>query len=248
MAVQAGRNAGYYPARRPKCKPFSTVTTLLCLADVLEPAACGAIRDAFATLPVQDGRATAGWAARGAKRNRQLDPADPGVAALRARVLAAVASHPMLQRYARPARLGEPLLSLYGVGDGYGPHVDDALMGDPPLRTDLAWTLFLSEPGSYDGGELVIESPQGETPVKLPAGSLVVYDCGALHRVTPVTLGERLACVGWIQSRVRDGRQRELLFTLDQARRALHAREGDSAEFLQLSQVHSQLLRMWADA
>ena len=94
----------------------------------------------------------------------------------------------------------------------------------------------------------MIESHEGETPVKLPAGALVVYDCGALHRVAPVTRGERLACVGWIQSRVRDARQRELLFTLDQARRALHGREGDSQEFLQLSQVHSQLLRMWAEA
>ena len=120
--------------------------------------------------------------------------------------------------------------------------------GEPPLRTDLAWTLFLSDPDSYDGGELVIESHEGETPVKLPAGALVVYDCGALHRVAPVTRGERLACVGWIQSRVRDSRQRELLFTLDQARRALHGREGGSPEFLQLSQVHSQLLRMWAEA
>jgi PKHD-type hydroxylase len=224
------------------------VTSLLCLADVLDPAACAAARAQFAGLPASDGRATAGWAARGAKQNQQLDPAHAGVRELRDRLAAEVAAHPMLRQFARPARLGEPLLSRYGVGDAYGPHVDDALMGEPPLRTDLAWTLFLSEPDSYDGGELVIESLEGETPVKLPAGALVVYDCGALHRVAPVTRGERLACVGWIQSRVRDSRQRALLFTLDQARRALHAREGDSAEFLQLSQVHSQLLRMWAEA
>jgi PKHD-type hydroxylase len=224
------------------------VTTLLCLADVLDASTCAAVRARFAALPARDGRSTAGWAARSAKRNRQLDPSDPGVRALREELIAAVAAHPMLQRFARPARLGEALLSAYRPGETYGPHVDDALMGEPPLRTDLAWTLFLSEPDSYDGGELVIESHEGETPVKLPAGALVVYDCGALHRVAEVTRGERLACVGWIQSRVRDGRQRGLLFTLDQARRALHAREGDSAEFLQLSQVHSQLLRMWVEA
>ena len=224
------------------------MTTLLCLADVLDSATCAAVRARFAALPARDGRSTAGWAARTAKRNRQLDPSDPGVRALREELIAAVTAHPMLQRFARPARLGDALLSAYGPGEAYGPHVDDALMGEPPLRTDLAWTLFLSEPDSYDGGELVIESHEGETPVKLSAGALVVYDCGALHRVAEVTRGERLACVGWIQSRVRDSRQRGLLFTLDQARRALHAREGESAEFLQLSQVHSQLLRMWADA
>ena len=221
---------------------------LLCIADVLESGACADVRDRFAALPARDGRSTAGWAARAAKHNQQLDRGDAGVQALAEKLMAAVAEHPLLRRYARPARLGSPLLSRYQVGDTYGTHVDDALMGEPPLRTDLAWTLFLSEPDSYDGGELIIESLEGDTPVKLPAGALVVYDCGALHRVAPVTRGERLACVGWIQSRVRDGRQRELLFTLDQTRRALHAREAESAEFLQLSQVHSQLLRMWAEA
>ncbi len=222
--------------------------SLLCIADLLDSATCARVREAFTALPDVDGRRTAGWAAQAAKRNRQLDRSDPQVAALAAELRTAVASHPLLAGYARPARISEPLLSRYRPGDEYGLHVDDALMGDPPLRTDLAWTLFLSEPGSYDGGELEIDSPAGQTPVKLPAGALVVYDCGALHRVAPVSRGQRLAAVGWIQSRVRDGRQRELLFTLDQARRALHAREGDTIEFLQLSQVHSQLLRMWADA
>ena len=222
--------------------------SLLCVADVLDPAACARARDAFAALPSVDGRTTAGWAARDAKRNRQLDRGDRGVDDLARALSAAVAAHPMVAAFARPARFGEPLLSRYAVGDEYGQHVDDALMGEPPLRTDLAWTLFLSDPESYDGGELTIDTAGGETPVKLPAGALVVYDCGALHRVAPVTRGERLAAVGWIQSRVRDGRRRELLFTLDQARRSLHARDPSAAEFLSLSQVHSQLLRMWADA
>lgn len=222
--------------------------TLLCVADLLDPAACARARDAFAALPTIDGRDTAGWAAREAKRNRQLDRGDPRTGELARSLVAAVSAHPLVSAFARPARFGEPLLSRYGVGDEYGLHVDDALMGDPPLRTDLAWTLFLSEPDRYDGGELTLDTAAGETPVKLPAGALVVYDCGALHRVAPVTRGERLAAVGWIQSRVRDGRQRELLFTLDQARRTLHARDGGSTEFLQLSQVHSQLLRMWAEA
>ncbi|KFN51066.1 Fe2+-dependent dioxygenase [Arenimonas composti] len=220
---------------------------MLCIADLLDAAACARIRTAFASLPAVDGAATAGWAARAAKRNRQLDGRDPGVAALAGEIAAAVAAHPLVRRYARPARLSTPLLSAYAGGETYGLHVDDALMGEPPLRTDLAWTLFLAGPVAYEGGELVLDSHSGETPVKLPAGALVLYDCGALHRVAPVTSGERLAAVGWIQSRLRDPRQRELLFTLDEARRSLHARDGDSTEFLQLSQVHSQLLRLWAE-
>src|SRR5687768_7806307 len=161
--------------------------SLLCVADVLDPARCRDARTAFATLPDVDGRTTAGWAARDAKRNRQLDRSAPGVAALADELRGAVVAHPLLTSFARPARFGEPLLSRYGVGDGYGLHVDDALMGDPPLRTDLAWTLFLSDPDGYDGGELVLETDAGETPVKLRAGALVIYDCGTLHRVAPVT-------------------------------------------------------------
>ena len=221
--------------------------TLLCLADVLSAADAARAAAAFDDLPAVDGRATAGWAAREAKRNRQLDRGDARVTALAESLAAAVRTHPMLAAFARPARFSPPLFSRYGVGDEYATHVDDALMGEPALRTDLAWTLFLSAPEDCDGGELVIDSPAGETPVKLPAGALVVYDCGALHRVAPVTRGERRAAVGWIQSHVRDPRRRGVLFTLDQARRSLHARDGGSAEFLQLSQVHSQLLRMWAE-
>ena len=221
--------------------------TLLCLADVLDPAEAARAAAAFDALPAVDGRTTAGWAARGAKRNRQLDRGDARVAALAESLARAVQSHPMLAAFARPARFSTPLLSRYGAGDEYASHVDDALMGEPALRTDLAWTLFLSAPGDCDGGELVIESAAGETPVKLPAGALVVYDCGARHRVAAVTRGERRAAVGWIQSHVRDPRQREVLFTLDQARRSLHARDPGCAEFLPLSQVHSQLLRMWAE-
>lgn len=220
---------------------------MLCIADLLAPAACARIRDTFARLPAVDGASTAGWSARAAKRNRQLDGKHPGVAALASEIAAAVAAHPMVRRYARPMRQTTPLISAYAGGEAYGLHVDDALMGEPALRTDLAWTLFLADPDSYEGGELVLESAAGETPVKLAAGALVLYDCGALHRVAPVTAGERLAAVGWLQSRIRDPRQRELLFTLDNARRSLHAREGDSSEFLQLSQVHSQLLRLWAE-
>src|SRR5690606_14789280 len=149
---------------------------MLCIADLLTADHCARLRAGFAALPAVDGALSAGWAARGSKRNRQLGGRDPGVAALAAEVVAAVAAHPLLRRYARPARLSTPLLSAYAGGESYGLHVDDALMGEPPLRTDLAWTLFLSEPDRYEGGELVLDGHAGETPVKLPAGALLLYD------------------------------------------------------------------------
>ena len=127
----------------------------------------------------------------------------------------------------------------------YGSHVDDALMNG--IRTDVSFTLFLSDPDSYDGGALVIESSGGEDDIKLPAGSLVAYPSTTLHRVQPVTKGARLAAVGWARSFIRDPARRELLFDLDTARQSLFAREGKTAEFDLLSKSTANLLRMWAE-
>jgi len=115
------------------------------------------------------------------------------------------------------------------------------------MRTDVSFTLFLSEPESYDGGELVIESASGEDAVKLEPGNLVAYPSTALHHVAPVTRGERLAAVGWARSFVRDAARRELLFDLDTARRAMFTREGKSAEYDLLSKSLANLLRMWVE-
>ena len=219
----------------------------LCIADVLDPAEAAAIADRLRSLPRVDGRRTAGWAARAAKQNQQQDGQDAGVAALQHELHARLLAHPLLRLYARPQRMTLPLVNFYADGMHYGRHVDDALMGEPALRTDLAFTLFLAPPGDYDGGELVIEGHTGDLPLKLPAGAAVVYPAGASHRVAPVTRGERCAAVGWIQSQVRDAARRDVLFDLDRARRALFERDGDSEEFQALSRSSGALLRMWAE-
>jgi len=219
----------------------------LCIADVIAPAEAAGIVERLRSLPRADGRATAGWAARGAKSNRQFDGADARVQALQHELHATLLAHPLLRLYARPQRMTLPLLNAYADGERYGRHADDALMGEPALRTDLAFTLFLADPAVYDGGELVLEGVAGELPVKLPAGAAVVYPAGATHRVEPVTRGERLAAVGWIQSLVRDAARREVLFDLDATRRALFEREGDGDAFQALSRCSGALLRMWAE-
>jgi PKHD-type hydroxylase len=145
----------------------------------------------------------------------------------------------------RPKALTPLLFSRTGKGMHYGTHVDDALMRG--LRTDVSFTLFLSEPKSYGGGELVIEGTGGEDAFKLPAGSMIAYPATTLHRVNPVTRGERMVCAGWARSYVRDTAQRELLFDLDTARRRLFAREGKSEDFDLISKSVSNLLRMWAE-
>jgi PKHD-type hydroxylase len=137
------------------------------------------------------------------------------------------------------------MFSAYEPGMHYGSHVDDALMAG--IRTDVSFTLFLSDPESYGGGELTIESASGEDAVKLAAGSLLAYPSTTLHHVAPVTRGTRLAAVGWARSFVRNGAQREMLFDLDTARRQLFTREGKSAEYDLVSKSLANLLRMWVE-
>lgn len=219
----------------------------LCIADIVEPAEAAALLERLRSLPRVEGRRTAGWAARGAKQNQQFDGADPAVQALQRELHARLLAHPLLRLYARPQRMTLPLLNAYREGMHYGRHVDDALMGEPALRTDLAFTLFLSPMEDYDGGELVLEGNAGDLPIKLPAGAAVVYPAGASHRVETVARGERCAAVGWIQSQVRDAARRDVLFDLDRARRAMFERDGDSEEFQALSRSSGALLRMWAE-
>jgi PKHD-type hydroxylase len=156
-----------------------------------------------------------------------------------------IRGHEVFALAVRPKTLTTVMFSAYEPGMRYGSHVDDALMQG--MRTDVSFTLFLSEPASYDGGELVIESAAGEEDVKLEAGSLVAYPSTALHHVNEVTRGTRLAAVGWARSYIRDSTRRELLLDLDTARRQMFARDGKSADYDLVSKSLANLLRMWME-
>jgi PKHD-type hydroxylase len=215
------------------------------IADVLDADGVAAAREVLAKAQFVDGRATAGWHAKLVKNNLQAAGGDKAVAELRDRLAEKIGGNALFRLVARPKALTPLLLSRYEPGMEYGSHVDDAIMQG--MRTDVSFTLFLSDPDSYDGGALIIETSGGEDDVKLPAGSLVAYPSNTLHRVQPVTKGARLAAVGWARSFVRDPARRELLFDLDTARQTLFAREGKSAEFDLLSKSLANLLRMWAE-
>lgn len=193
--------------------------------------------------PWIDGASTAGWHARDLKRNHQLDGASPLHQQLSARLEAMLTAQPLVQAAAFPRRIHGLLFSRSGAGEGYGRHVDNAWMGGG--RSDLSFSLFLSEPETYAGGALVLETPAGEESFRLPAGHALVYPSTLLHRVEPVTAGERLVAVGWIESRIRHADQRELLFELDTARRTLFARHGKDEIFDLVSRSYSNLLRRW---
>jgi PKHD-type hydroxylase len=146
---------------------------------------------------------------------------------------------------AMPKSFVKLLVSRYLPGMEYGTHVDDALMGG--VRTDMSFTLFLCDPGTYDGGELVIEGNDGDTEVKLPAGHLVLYPTTTLHRVAPVTRGERLVVVGWVRSFIRSGEDREILFDLENVIAASRAASIDRGILNRLLKVKANLLRKWVE-
>ncbi|MCX9157367.1 Fe2+-dependent dioxygenase [Niveibacterium sp. 24ML] len=199
-----------------------------------------------------DGRITAGSQSAQVKRNRQLPETAPEMAAAREIVLAALSRNAMFFSAALPAQIYPPLFNRYGGGEHFGAHVDNAVRrlpggGGRPVRTDVSATLFLAEPDSYEGGELVVEDTYGEHEVKLAAGSLVLYPSTSLHRVEPVTSGERVACFMWLQSMVREDSRRALLFDMDLAITQLRQRHGDESELVRLTGSYHNLLRMWAE-
>jgi PKHD-type hydroxylase len=217
---------------------------LLCLQNVCSREEVEQLRTLAAESGYADGRRTAGWAAREVKRNEQVE-AGPRIDTIRNLVRRALMRNTLFGGFAQPKSITRMLVSRYGPGMEYGLHVDDALMGG--RRADLSFTLFLSEPDSYEGGELVMETVDGETEIKLAPGEAVVYPTSALHRVAPVTAGERLAVVGWVRSLVRRADRREILFDLDRACRSLFEREGKTPELDLLLKSKSNLLRQWAE-
>jgi PKHD-type hydroxylase len=215
------------------------------ISDVLPPEDVKTVCGLLQRARFVDGRTTAGFGARLVKNNRQAAGDDRKLETIRKLIASRILGNELFQIAVRPKVLSPLLFSRYEKAMHYGSHVDDALMNG--MRSDVSFTLFLSEPDQYDGGELVIESAAGEEPVKLTAGSLFAYPSTALHRVNDVTRGSRLAAVGWTRSFIRDPAQRELLFDLDTARRDIFARDGKSKAFDLASKSLSNLIRMWAE-
>lgn len=196
-----------------------------------------------------DGNVTSGSGAALAKRNRQLPEDGAAARAARGQVQQALARCPLFLSAALPRAIYPPLFNRYGRGEGFGDHVDNAIRVDPgtgaQMRTDLSATLFLSE--DYAGGELSIAGQFGRVAYKCAAGDMVLYPSSSLHHVTEVTQGERIACFFWIESLVRDGEAREMLFDLDQSIQALsHERGQTDSEVLRLTKVYHNLVRRWA--
>lgn len=225
---------------------------LLPIPDLLDEAALREVRGLIDAADWVDGNVTSGPQAALAKRNRQLPEDSDAARKAGAIVLAALGRSALFAAAALPLKIFPPLFNRYEGGETFGVHIDNAVRvqrgAGLTVRSDLSATLFLADPDSYDGGELVIEGPSGAQAVKLPAGHLLLYPASSLHRVEAVTRGARVASFFWIQSMVRDTAARDLLFDLDQSVQATAAALGqDHRTVIGLTGIYHNLLRRWTD-
>ncbi|WP_430390349.1 Fe2+-dependent dioxygenase [Dyella sp. 20L07] len=226
---------------------------LLHVAEVLTADELALCRQNLSQAPWGDGRVTAGHQSALAKDNLQLPEDCSEAIALGKVILDALARHTTFFAGALPRHIFPPLFNCYRGGQSFGFHVDNAIRYDrrhgsgTPIRTDLSATLFLNDPGDYDGGELVIEDTFGTHEVKLAAGDMILYPASSLHRVQPVTRGERLASFFWIQSLVRDEQQRRMLLELDVSIQSLTQSNAHHPDVLRLTGIYHNLLRAWSE-
>ena len=216
--------------------------------DLLDAAALARLRELVTATSFVDGKVTAGARARRVKNNEMMQADAPATVEARKLIMTALNASKLFNRVAFPRRAQPPMINRYGPNMEYGAHIDNALMGkQPALRSDIALTVFISDPADYDGGELAIESEFGRHKVKRPAGQMVVYPSSSLHRVMPVTRGERVVAVSWVESYVRDPAKRQILFDLERARGKLNELAFESAEADLAFRCYTNLMRMWAE-
>jgi len=221
---------------------------LVTIPDLLDSTQLEAVCSVLRRGEFVDGKLSAGKHARGSKHNQELNPAADTFDALNNVVMTSLVKNPLYLQCAMPARIAAPIYARYASGMQYGGHIDDPIMGpvNARYRSDISISIFLNSPDEYEGGELCIESSQGLTEIKLPAGHAVMYPSTSFHSVRRVGAGERLVAVTWVQSYIRRADQREILLQLDQARQMLAA-ENDHPAFSRIETSYANLFRMWAE-
>jgi PKHD-type hydroxylase len=199
-------------------------------------------------LAWEDGMDTAG-PLQTRKNNEQLTVSTVEARPLLQQVAQAVLQHPEVRAFAEPKKMARIFFGKYGEGMHYGRHNDAPITaggGQGQGRADVSFTVFLADPESYQGGELILESAFGEIALKEPVGHAVFYDSGLLHRVEKVRSGTRLVAVGWIESWIGDPQERAILRELHEAIRDAAVREAEGAEAIRLRRIRADLVRRWA--
>ena len=181
------------------------------------------------------------------KNNLIAEAGDPLAQKASQLALNALQRSEQARNFVLPQRVAVPTLCRYGVGMTYGPHVDTAFLpgGQQPMRCDVSCTMFVSDPSTYEGGELVAYMGSENLRIKGKPGQAVFYPSTGVHQVAPVTAGERLVVITFIESQIPDQLQRDLIYALSEVR-ALEGLKMDWRNRTQIEYVISNLQRMWS--
>ncbi len=221
---------------------------LLHIPGILDKSVLNTIIRILGNAQFIDGKLTAGGIARQIKNNMEVSANDNAVQKLNHIIRAQLEKSPMYMHAVLPNKTGTPIYAQYTSGMSYGKHIDAPFMGSTVrYRSDVSITIFLSEPESYKGGELVIDTPFGGQKVKLPAGDAVVYPSSSLHRVTEVTEGTRTVAITWIESLIKDPIKRQLLYEFYDSKEQLTQACNNPEKINRLTNVYVNLLRMWSE-
>ena len=190
----------------------------------------------------EDGKKTAGSHAAQVKNNLQLNRKSEISQNLSKFITNKILSNQLIKSFALPKNIHGIMFTKSREGMKYGRHIDNAFMSSG--RSDLSFTIFINEKKSYQGGELIIENINAENAFKLNSGEIIIYPSTHLHSVKEIEKGERLVCVGWIESYVKSIEEREYLFDLDAGARSLLSKYGRSDDLDLIFKSYSNLLRV----
>ncbi|MEO1194293.1 MAG: Fe2+-dependent dioxygenase [Pseudomonadota bacterium] len=218
---------------------------LLTLPGLISSAQAAELRAQVERAPLRSGQDTG---SAQLKDNLQGGATDPALSAATQVVLQALSQSVDFNVFALPKTYNF-MFNRYDPGMYYRAHMDQSLMymGTPNMmRTDLSFTLFLTEPAAYGGGEFVVETPFGEKRFKEPAGTLICYPSDMLHVVEPVTAGSRISAIGWIQSLMPDPKQREIFNAFESLGHDVLAALPDAEPYRdRFARLRDNLLRAW---
>ncbi len=190
----------------------------------------------------EDGKKTAGSHASKVKENLQFNRNSEVSKKYSQLIIKKIISNPLIKSFALPKLIHGIMFTKSLKNMHYGRHIDNPFMSSG--RSDLSFTISLTNKDNYQGGELLIETMNLEKELKLDAGEIIIYPSTYLHSVKAVKNGERLVCVGWIESYVKSIEEREYLFDLDAGAKGLLAKYGRSDELDNIFKSYSNFLRL----
>ena len=190
----------------------------------------------------EDGKKTAGSLASKVKKNLQLDRNSEISKKNTGFIIKKILTNQLIKSFALPKNIHGIMFTKSSIGMKYGRHIDNPYMSSG--RADLSFTIFLNKKNDYEGGELVVENINTENKFKLNEGEIIIYPSTYLHSVAEISSGERLVCVGWIESYVKSIEEREYLFDIDAGARGILSKHGRSDELDLIFKSYSNLLRV----